>query len=156
MKPKPQDSQLRQHQIAPFTGARIETMNRQIDSCAAHGSPPSRGRGLKRPSCGLRGKRSGSPPSRGRGLKHHRRRIVCCSKWIAPFTGARIETYSYPNDQRRPEIAPFTGARIETSTGIWTKVSKLIAPFTGARIETLRNRWTLDRHRDRPLHGGAD
>jgi len=56
--------------IAPITGARIETDRRA-------GSP-------RTPRA--------SPPSRGRGLKPVRRQLIDDIAHIAPITGARIET----------------------------------------------------------------
>ena len=34
--------------------------------------------------------------------------------WVAPFTGARIETLVTDSNIRHKDVAPFTGARIET------------------------------------------
>jgi len=55
--------------IAPITGARIETVVGMLVVMVAIISPPSRGRGLKQVA--VRSKRPlvVSPPSRGRGLK---------------------------------------------------------------------------------------
>jgi len=55
--------------VAPFTGAWIETIIACINALRAITSPPSRGRGLKRPSSDGFAVDHASPPSRGRGLK---------------------------------------------------------------------------------------
>ena len=55
--------------VAPFTGAWIETMHHLPHSLQKYGSPPSRGRGLKRRLPARNEMQDASPPSRGRGLK---------------------------------------------------------------------------------------
>ena len=60
---------------------------------------------------------SGSPPARGRGLKRLVALHVRCHCLVAPRAGARIETISW----RRAfaaisTVAPRAGARIETCT----------------------------------------
>ena len=155
--------------VAPFTGARIETLT----------AASSRRRSIA------------SPPSRGRGSKHPARSVL--EPMVAPFTGARIETSDRASGSARGRplhggadrnianggapamlgsppsrgrgskrrhrlssrrtsacVAPFTGARIETRTA---KRKRSVAPFTGARIETPRPNAGGSR---RPLHGGAD
>ena len=142
--------------VAPFTGARIETL-----SCRT--LPP-----VAVPSL----------PSRERGSKHAAGAYLPASA-VAPFTGARIETVAGPylelfargrslhgsadrnvHDVIRhltgPTVAPLTGARIETLQNQRVIVASIVAPFTGARIET-----TTCGHRSWPragrsLHGSAD
>jgi len=55
-----------------------------------------------------------SRPSRARGLKHHWLIISGSSSYVAPFTGAWIETINMFWDPTAGSVAPFTGAWIET------------------------------------------
>ena len=77
--------------VAPRTGAWIETQARLLlaDGCA---SPPARGRGLKRFTCGVRSAGGRSPPARGRGLKPASAEALGEAHSVAPRTGAWIET----------------------------------------------------------------
>src|SRR5690606_39702118 len=122
-------------EVAPFTGARIETGAVVETRKAGPASRPSRARGLKPARWWRRGRRGRSRPSRARGLKRHRprrpRRLwsrpsrarglkrgevgVAAAGAVAPFTGARIETSAVTTPSSSPAVAPFTGARIETS-----------------------------------------
>ena len=81
----------REFDVAPFTGAWIETTCVRA-SAGASASPPSRGRGLKL-SCPIN-----SLPNIS----------------VAPFTGAWIETANSAACASRLTVAPFTGAWIET------------------------------------------
>ena len=56
-------------EVAPRTGAWIETP-RTNSGRSSSGSPPARGRGLKRLKCPHDLGQMVSPPARGRGLKH--------------------------------------------------------------------------------------
>jgi len=56
----------------------------------------------------------GSPPSRGRGLKLIMPVMCKPQEYVAPFTGAWIETQRFRCQPKRPSVAPFTGAWIET------------------------------------------
>ena len=49
-------------------------------------------------------------------MKQRRARVVQGDRWVAPFTGARIETYKGGEADVVYLVAPFTGARIETTT----------------------------------------
>ncbi len=97
----------------PFTGARIETLNKARELQLAHVAP-SRGRGSKR-----------------------QRRSTATLKVCRPFTGARIETDSHWRLHRVLGRRPFTGARIETAQSLTNGRSRTCRPFTGARIETI-------------------
>src|SRR5690606_33817616 len=81
----------RQEAVAPFTGAWIETApgkrHHPLDT-----SHPSRVRGLKLFGRFRRNIRRWSHPSRVRGLKHLRVSAATKGRWVAPFTGAWIET----------------------------------------------------------------
>ena len=167
--------------VAPFTGAWIETV-KFIDRCLRSMSHPSRVRGLKpsesftsalapvsHPSR-VRGlkllyqivqmERLWSHPSRVRGLKHIDFFVYCRINFVAPFTGAWIETRSpSPFNNLNGLVAPFTGAWIETEErnhgrtctlkshpsrvrglkrlcGYSQRSRRRVAPFTGAWIET--------------------
>ena len=56
---------------------------------------------------------------------------------VAPFTGARIETWCAMCAAALVPVAPFTGARIETANAAILSKFTTVAPFTGARIETV-------------------
>ena len=91
-------------------------------------SHPSRVRGLKR-LCRGRGRRPRlSHPSRVRGLKHDLLPHSGRGKWVAPLTGAWIETRAGPVKPNCVFVAPLTGAWIETSSlPIWWRW-KIVAP----------------------------
>ena len=56
--------------------------------------------------------------------------------FVAPHTGAWIETIPSPALIPQPAVAPHTGAWIETQT-IWLmQFMRYVAPHTGAWIET--------------------
>jgi len=78
-------------QVAPFTGAWIETQEKAT-LLKSQESRPLRARGLK-----LTIKGHGK-------MEYH----------VAPFTGAWIETICWCGFRREPKVAPFTGAWIET------------------------------------------
>ena len=63
--------------------------------------------------------------------------FVDLDSYVAPFTGAWIETFA-PFDQAPfYDVAPFTGAWIETRQGRSPSDMDMVAPFTGAGSKTL-------------------
>ncbi len=101
--------------VAPFTGAWIETRLQAVALSRVVKSRPSRARGLKReyyPQTHL----------------HYP---------VAPFTGAWIETLVLSVLSNTLKVAPFTGAWIETNPNANQLLGSEVAPFTGAWIETL-------------------
>ncbi len=141
--------------VAPRTGARIETMKSCMPSATRrcrppHGgadrnpyqqtgwlanitSPPARGRGSKQPERRVSGAGSGSPPARGRG-----------SKLDPDLRGG--------GQVGRP---PHGGAD-RNGFNLYARRWELVAPRTGARIETRARSCTHTRTSGRPPHGGAD
>ena len=77
-----------------------------------------------------------SLPSRERGLKHVFIGLPSYFHWVAPFTGAWIETFGSRKYRQFIFVAPFTGAWIETGAFGGLSEGKKVAPFTGAWIET--------------------
>ena len=53
-------------------------------------------------------------------------------------------------------VAPFTGAWIETIARIIMVINAEVAPFTGAWIETTDRKKNLYKERSRTLHGCVD
>ena len=122
--------------VAPFAGAWIETSWASVNPSFASQSPPSRGRGSKRPC------RSGpSAPARRRPLRGGVDRnkgqrpgdIVPLAK-SPPSRGRGSKPYDLWHKQGFLEVAPFAGAWIETT------------PLTKAATSSRR----------RPLRGGVD
>ena len=95
---------------------------------------------------------------------------------VAPFTGARVETFNKATIFFNYFVAPFTGARVETATKFssitleggslpsrerelkqliirWIMKQYLVAPFTGARVETTAGRKIKEYAECRSLHG---
>ncbi len=66
-------------------------------------------------------------------------------KWVAPFTGAWIETYRSKEPNIAFDVAPFTGAWIETALSKHPAFVELVAPFTGAWIETFMSAYQTAR-----------
>ena len=56
---------------------------------------------------------SWSLPSRERGLKSRWKECLFVRRGVAPFTGAWIEIFRYPESPVQSPVAPFTGAWIE-------------------------------------------
>ena len=77
-------------------------------------SHPSRVRGLKPDATDAAPDATESHPSRVRGLKHFALHDKTCFCYVAPFTGAWIETKFKRDCIRDLRVAPFTGAWIET------------------------------------------
>ena len=77
--------------VAPHAGAWIETVEGEVIGWS-HGSPPTRGRGLKPPISRIGITTERSPPTRGRGLKREVARSPQWSTLVAPHAGAWIET----------------------------------------------------------------
>ena len=57
-------------------------------------------------------------------------------EFVAPFTGAWIETVVFILNFVSSSVAPFTGAWIETHFINFVADARDVAPFTGAWIET--------------------
>ena len=77
--------------VAPFAGARVETL--AVSSAAVlFSSLPSRERELKRLETETRARRSTSLPSRERELKLVEAALIDLMPNVAPFAGARVET----------------------------------------------------------------
>ena len=96
-------------QIAPITGARIETRWRRWPRTTAWAIAPITGARIetRRWRRGLT--LSESPPSRGRGLKPLRDLFKDDGEVIAPITGARIETILFSNSQSPTPNRPHHG-----------------------------------------------
>ena len=77
-----------------------------------------------------------SRPSRARGLKLSPWEGEGSDDFVAPFTGAWIETGSCASASSGVIVAPFTGAWIETGATGRARTIPSVAPFTGAWIET--------------------
>ncbi len=142
--------------VAPFAGAWIETsaraglwlcrscrplrggvdrnLSRSADGINWSASPPSRGRGSKRPGAAHVGGHAESPPSRGRGSKLRRR-----------FRGGL-----------RPEVAPFAGAWIETRSRRATRSTRPCRPLRGGVDRNLVALTSATTTACRPLRGGVD
>ena len=71
-----------------------------------------------------------------RGLKLLARIQSYAMGYVAPFTGAWIETLVLFHREQIIQVAPFTGAWIETLCVAITNIVHKVAPFTGAWIET--------------------
>ncbi len=80
-------------QVAPRTGAWIETPVPSMSSLAAS-SRPARARGLKHQKGAAIAQAIQSRPARARGLKHRYRAALQHRQHVAPRTGAWIETTS--------------------------------------------------------------
>ena len=82
-------------QVAPFTGAWIETPFSTYTSGGNPTSHPSRGRGLKHRGEECNNSQPTSHPLRVRGLKPSYPREYGLEQKVAPFTGAWIETCKF-------------------------------------------------------------
>ncbi len=79
-----------------------------------------------------------------------------CLRYVAPFTGAWIETQRPAGIVSRAPVAPFTGAWIETIGGSVYMGPDGVAPFTGAWIETQEKEGNENHNSSRTLHGCVD
>ena len=165
--------------VAPLAGAWIETPWRACRGRRST-SPPSRGRGSKPVSTGLRRSfrgvaplagawietsrrmtgmklRGKSPPSRGRGSKQRRSDHRRVELRVAPLAGAWIETCRPAPSSTRRTVAPLAGAWIETSVHHMPPRSRCCRPPRGG---VDRNRSMSARARQsrpsRPPRGGVD
>ena len=94
---------------------------------------------------------------------HWRRTLYGCVNWnmawniwripyyVAPFTGAWIETRRDCNSEALSLVAPFTGAWIETEALSLIYRLTAVAPFTGAWIETFDSRYKTIACQSHPL-----
>ena len=71
-----------------------------------------------------------------RGLKHQLRPTAFYYLYVAPHTGAWIETLISPPLNKVDKVAPHTGAWIETNPAASPFMWAYVAPHTGAWIET--------------------
>ena len=78
-----------------------------------------------------------SHPTRVRGLKLIERDVLDGCVFVAPHTGAWIETLYRPHTLCTYFVAPHTGAWIETLCVLLFNTHCTVAPHTGAWIETL-------------------
>ena len=124
-------------QVAPFTGAWIETDDLKHQSLVNLVAPFTGAWIETRTARSVSWKKAVSHPSRVRGLKLFLVRLTGKLHHVAPFTGAWIETSLWRLFMIITiSVAPFTGAWIETPmTPIWRPLVR-VAPFTGAWIET--------------------
>ena len=123
--------------VAPFAGARIETITTHV-SDQPHAE---RGRSLRGSADRNTHSRSPVRPARHvapfAGARIETQQAMCDARpMVAPFAGARIETMRCRHLRARAAVAPFAGARIETSSLTLKTVKATVAPFAGARIET--------------------
>ena len=75
-----------------------------------------------------------SPPTRGRGLKRPTQRYVTNPEVVAPYAGAWIETQikgSALVSLRRDGVAPYAGAWIETSAPPFRRPAEWCRPLRG-------------------------
>jgi len=77
-------------------------------------------------------------------------------KWVAPFTGAWIETPSPPAARKTFRVAPFTGAWIETIEIIMPNTTNLGRAFHGRVDRNLVIRARAAMGRRRAFHGRVD
>ena len=144
--------------VAPLTGAWIETSPTRTTRETARWSHPSRVRGLKHPSHFSVHRPVESHPSRVRGLKHFSLTLPAHSSIVAPLTGAWIETpklvklcpqfESHPSRVRGLKqyvtkyITKSDGSHPSRVRGLKQAIRQnfiklvLVAPLTGAWIET--------------------
>ena len=97
-----------------------------------------------------------SPSSRGRGLKSPNLSDTLPSPYVALFTRAWIEIYSYKSKLYQTYVALFTRAWIEISTNCAQTRSDRVALFTRAWIEIERVFICAYQQNCRPLHEGVD
>jgi len=69
-------------------------------------------------------------------LKHYYTCDYYEQLYVAPYTGAWIETTMPGRRKINNEVAPYTGAWIETVSYFLPSMIFLVAPYTGAWIET--------------------
>ncbi len=130
--PRPDD-----REVAPHTGAWIETDCSKISTPSIRESPLTQGRGSKR--CNTTGPVIflASPLTQGRGSKHYVHSLA--SNTIeSPLTqgrGSKLRNVGLPQHGR---VAPHTGAWIETGyLRMHQPRGSSVAPHTGAWIETV-------------------
>ena len=97
-----------------------------------------------------------SPLTQGRGLKRIQSICLLLFTFVAPHTGAWIETQSGLGLIVGIVVAPHTGAWIETPLSRETEEKDKVAPHTGAWIETLLFAWWSGLSGCRPSHRGVD
>ncbi len=165
--------------VAPRTGARIETLGPPQSPACQSGRSPHGGADRNLGEHIFQRVNVGSLPARGRGSKHSNGSDTTAAGFVAPRTGARIETAtvsaveavasaSLPARGRgskqvaaavagpQARVAPRTGARIETGPLTMARRCSTVAPRTGARIETPRAEYNPSAWCRRSPHGGAD
>jgi len=76
--------------------------------------------------------------------------------YVAPYTGAWIETKATPRMLYSCAVAPYTGAWIETHLQDEDGDTIRVAPYTGAWIETDYDAEQERIRRGRSLHGSVD
>ena len=91
-----------------------------------------------------------------RGLKHGPFVMLLRKVYVAPYTGAWIETESCRDLDRPLCVAPYTGAWIETMNPYDTALADGVAPYTGAWIETFAPCGRNTAVQRRTLHGCVD
>ena len=74
---------------------------------------------------------------------------------VAPFAGARVETYPHDVGDFSRCVAPFAGARVETYAALDAQASIKVAPFAGARVETPKDIIAIAKNLSRSLRGSA-
>ena len=104
---------MQQVRVAPFAGAWIETVGSRSQEMALWVAPFA-GAWIETKTLSVNSRRSLSPPSRGRGLKRPLLKDGVRLAWVAPFAGAWIETAWHQGPCRPHRVAPFAGAWIET------------------------------------------
>jgi hypothetical protein len=108
----------RKAQVAPFTGARIETFAQLVPPIIAK-SLPSRGRGSKRCRRRLGTEHLESLPSRGRGSKQHGARIPAAQSAGRSLHGGADRNPIAQLITASTLVAPFTGGSPLAPRGEW-------------------------------------
>ena len=104
-------------EVAPHAGAWIETPSYRAIPLLSKRVAPHAGAWIETRLDNMEVQPTGSPPMRGRGLKRGRGGGGYGDIRVAPHAGAWIETMASPTRNSRPTVAPHAGAWIETR---WT------------------------------------
>jgi hypothetical protein len=139
LKPWPIVKFITQWNVAPFTGAWIETST-TLTQRGLIVSLPSRERGLKLCRIAAAGPLPASLPSRGRGLKPLFRGSGRIWDQVAPFTGAWIETKLLMPADLWSWVAPFTGAWLNLPFFVLMKQGPILTIWS-LRCRSFRCRW---------------